>query len=170
MVARRHCWTKPAWRPWRWRWRGCRRTAIRGQQPQIRTALSLRLRPASGEVEWWLASTVNLALFQAILDAFATRLGAGNDKSIVLALDNAGWHVSDKLKIPDGLWLCLQPPYSPELQPAERLGPLADEAVANKPLESLEELGETLERPRLARADQPAIVSANTPFHWWPAE
>jgi hypothetical protein len=128
------------------------------------------VRPVSGEVEWWLASTVNLALFQAILDAFATRLGAGKDKSIILALDNAGWHASDKLKIPDGLWLCFQPPYSPELQPAERLWPLADEAVANKPFDSLEELGETLERRCAALADQPAIVKANTLFHWWPAE
>jgi len=128
------------------------------------------VRPATGAVEWWLASTVNVALFQSILDALATATGAGKRVSIVLVVDNAGWHVSDKLKLPDGLRLCFLPPYSPELQPAERLWPLTDEAVANKPYESLDELGETLGRRCLALAEQPALIKANTHFHWWPAE
>jgi transposase len=40
---------------------------------------------------------------------------------VVLVLDNAGWHSSDKLVAPEGLMLAFLPPYSPELQPAERL-------------------------------------------------
>jgi hypothetical protein len=30
-------------------------------------------------------------------------VGAGRDKLVVLVLDNAGWHISDKLKLPDGM-------------------------------------------------------------------
>jgi|TARA_Y100000310_G_scaffold334468_1_gene414337 transposase len=128
------------------------------------------VRPASGAVEWWLASTVNIALFQSILDAFAKAMGAGKRASIVLVLDNAGWHASEKLTLPDGLRLCFLPPYSPELQPAERLWPLTDETVANKSFETLEELGETLAQRCLAVADQPAIIKGTTHFHWWTAE
>ncbi len=128
------------------------------------------VRPATGAVEWWLANTVNIALFQAILDAFATASGAGKRASIVLVIDNAGWHVSNKLKLAHGLRLCFLPPYSPELQPAERLWPLTDEAVANTPFESLEKLGETLGRRCLALAEQPALIKAYTNFHWWTAE
>ncbi len=79
------------------------------------------VHPASGEVEWWLANSVGVALFQAVLDAFADSVGAGGDKIVVIVLDNAGWHVSKKLRVPDGIRLCFLPPYTPELQPAERL-------------------------------------------------
>jgi transposase len=39
----------------------------------------------------------------------------------VLVLDNAGWHGSGNLVIPANLTLLHLPPYSPELQPVERL-------------------------------------------------
>ncbi|MBD2543030.1 hypothetical protein H6G72_04010 [Planktothricoides sp. FACHB-1370] len=39
----------------------------------------------------------------------------------MLAVDQAGWHRSQDLEIPVGLHLIFLPPYSPELQPAERL-------------------------------------------------
>lgn len=128
------------------------------------------VHPASGAVEWWLASTVGVALFQAVLDAFAQSAGAGADKIIVLLLDNAGWHVSGKLSVPDGIRLCFLPPYTPELQPAERLWPLTDEAVANKPFETIDDLAETLDRRCSALADDPDVVRSNTRFNWWPAE
>ncbi len=121
-------------------------------------------------MEWWVANSVNVALFQAVLDAFARAVGAGPDKAIVLVLDNAGWHVSKKLTMPEGLFLCFLPPYSPELQPAERLWPLTDEAVANKPFETLDDLTDTLDHRCAALSDQPNFIKANTRFHWWPDE
>lgn len=52
------------------------------------------------------------------------------------------------------------PPPSPELQPAERLGPLIDELVANRTFATLDELEAVLgERCRTLRAD-PAPVQA----------
>ena len=39
----------------------------------------------------------------------------------VLALDRAGWHVSDDLVVPANLTLVHLPPYSPELDPVERV-------------------------------------------------
>ena len=40
---------------------------------------------------------------------------------ILLVLDGAGWHKAKELKVPDGIELVPLPPYSPELNPAERL-------------------------------------------------
>lgn len=71
--------------------------------------------------QWWVANSVNVALFQSVLDAFAEATGSGQDKTVVPVPDNAGRHVSGKLKIPDGIHFCFLPPYSPELQSAERL-------------------------------------------------
>lgn len=40
---------------------------------------------------------------------------------VVLVLDQAGWHRSKALKVPDNMTLLPLPPYSPELNPIERL-------------------------------------------------
>ena len=43
------------------------------------------------------------------------------DVHVVLALDNAGWHVAKALNVPANITLLPLPPYSPELNPVERL-------------------------------------------------
>lgn len=43
------------------------------------------------------------------------------DKRIILVLDGAGWHKSKDLLIPNNITLVFLPPYSPELNPVERL-------------------------------------------------
>jgi hypothetical protein len=60
------------------------------------------------------------ALFSALLASFATEIGAGPNKHIILVLDGAGWHVSKDLEVPEGVELMFLPPYSPQIQPAER--------------------------------------------------
>jgi transposase len=39
----------------------------------------------------------------------------------VLLVDQAGWHISPKLKVPDNITLVLLPPRSPELNPMENV-------------------------------------------------
>ena len=39
----------------------------------------------------------------------------------VLIMDQAGWHKAKKLIVPDNITVLYPPPYSPELNPAERL-------------------------------------------------
>jgi transposase len=46
---------------------------------------------------------------------------AGEDVHVVLVLDRAGWHVAKNLKVPHNITLLYLPPYSPELNPVERL-------------------------------------------------
>ena len=38
-----------------------------------------------------------------------------------MVLDGAGWHTSNELAVPDNLSLLRLPPYSPELNPVERV-------------------------------------------------
>ncbi len=40
---------------------------------------------------------------------------------VVLVMDRAGWHRSHELDVPDNITLFHLPPYSPELNPVERL-------------------------------------------------
>ncbi len=88
------------------------------------------MRPASGEVVWVIANAIDAAMFSALLRAFAREIGAGPDKHVILVLDGAGSHVAKDLEVPHGIELMFLPPYSPELQPAEPLWPLTDEALA----------------------------------------
>jgi transposase len=126
------------------------------------------VRPTSGAVEWFLCNAVNAALFAAVLARFAAAVGAGPDKRVILVLDGAGWHASAGLAVPEGVRLEFLPPYSPELQPAERLWPLANEAVANRHFADVAELDAALAERCLALRDQPEVIRASTRFHWWP--
>jgi hypothetical protein len=128
------------------------------------------VRPATGEVFWLLLPTVSAEAFQVALDEFARAVGASASKRILLVVDGAGWHVAKDVHIPDGLRLIFQPAYSPEVQPAERLWPLLNEALANHPIETMAVLEDLLvERCRYLR-ESPEILRSHTHYHWWPAD
>jgi transposase len=105
-------------------------------------------------VQWLILPEVDTEVFSLSLKHFAKAVGAGPKKRIVLLLDSAGWHRSKALVVPDGIHLVFLPAYSPELQPAEHLWPLVHEAMANRRIETLDELEELLvERCRSLAAD-----------------
>ena len=127
------------------------------------------VHPGTGEVVWFVCTGVDAGLLGAVLAAFAEQVGAGEDKLIVLVLDNAGWHVSGDLVVPPGIELAFLPPYTPELQPAEHLWPLTNEAVANKHFATLADLDAALSERRRTLATTPEVIKAATHFGWWPA-
>lgn len=127
------------------------------------------VRPSTGQVVWFLANAVNTALFNAVLTAFAREVGAGPSKRVMLVLDRAGWHIADSLEVPEGIKLEFLPPYSPELQPAERLWPLTNEPLANQHFDTLADLDDVLADHCCSLADDPDRIRAETLFHWWPA-
>ena len=126
------------------------------------------VHPTSGAVQWFSGSTVGTDLFAEILAGFARAVGAGSKKLVMLVLDGAGWHVSPDLAVPEGIRLVFLPSDSPELQPAEHLWPLTNEAIANKHFGTLDELEETLAARCRVLAAQPGTLKAHTLFHWWP--
>jgi DDE superfamily endonuclease len=83
--------------------------------------LSAFVRPTSGRTVWFLLPTVSIAALTIALAEFARAVRAGQGKHVLLVLDHAGWHVSPQVHVPVGLPLHFLPPYSLELQPAERL-------------------------------------------------
>lgn len=54
------------------------------------------------------------------------------------------------------------------LQPAERLWPLTNEAIANKLFQTLDELEEVLFQRCRALLKQQDLIRGLTCFHWWP--
>jgi len=108
---------------------------------------------------------VNIAWFNAALAEFARTLGASATHRIVLLLDHAGWHRSSNVIVPDGIHLLFLPPYSPELQPAERLWELVDEPVVNRSFDSLDELEDLLVQRCQTLSMMTRQVQERTYFH-----
>jgi transposase len=126
------------------------------------------VRPSSGETFWLLLPQVTTIAYSQALQEFASWVGCGEHKQIILVEDNAGWHTSHKVVVPKGIVRERLPPYSPELQPAERLWPLSNEALVNQHFADLETLSAAqAERCRTIQQQREQIRS-RTNFHWWP--
>lgn len=126
------------------------------------------VHPQTGVTYWFLMPTVRTDVFNQVLAAFAQAVGAGPDKLILLVLDNAGWHTSHDVQIPEGMQLVFLPPHSPELQPAERLWSLTNEPLLNRSCASLDEL-EAIQCQRCrVLCSQSDMIRDLTRYHWWP--
>ena len=126
------------------------------------------VEPQTGETYWWILPRVRTDLFSAVLKDFADHFEIGPLKRVILAVDQAGWHTSDKLDVPEGIHLFSLPPYSPELQPAERLWPLVNEVLANQVFDSILEVEKQVEQRCLDLINQTDLIRGITFFHWWP--
>lgn len=106
----------------------------------------------------------------AILTLFAQEVGAGPSRRVVLVLDGAGWHKAKNLVIPEGIHIVFLPPYSPELQPAERIWPVIGEATANRSFPTIDALVKVIEERLLYIDKARERIHALTHYHWWPAD
>ena len=75
--------------------------------------------PLSGDSLAWLMPTVNTGLMSLYLEHLGRHVGPA--RHVVLVLDQAGWHVAKDLRVPVNITLLFLPPYSPELNPIERV-------------------------------------------------
>lgn len=128
------------------------------------------VHPRTGRVVWLLLPKMNAQMMSIALQRFAEEVGAGEQKQVVLLLDGAPSHTANNLRIPKGIHLVFQPPYSPEVQPAEHLWPFLRESVANKAFDSIDELEEALIRRCKQLDRQPEVIRGSTCFHWWPRD
>lgn len=85
---------------------------------------------------------MNIELFNQVLTDLAKEFRVGKEQRIILAIDQAGWHTSKQVQVPEGWHLEFIPTHSPELQPAERLWPIVNEPIANRSFQDLDELEE----------------------------
>jgi hypothetical protein len=68
-----------------------------------------------------------------------------SDYFILMLVDQATWHTSEKLAVPENIRLIKLPPRSPELNPAEHIWEeLREKHFANKALQDLDEVEDNL--------------------------
>lgn len=79
----------------------------------------------------------NAEVFQLFLNEFSNQ----NPKELkVMVVDNAAFHKAKKLKIPKNIILLFQPPYTPELNPAEQIWAWYKRDFTNKVFHSIPQI------------------------------
>jgi transposase len=124
------------------------------------------VKPKTGDTLWYLIPRVNTKWLNLVYESFARDAGISETQKVLLIEDNAGWHRSQKCKIPEGLFIDFLPPYSPELQPAEKLWTLVDEPLVNKCFETIDEIEEILVRRCNILSEMREEIRSLTYYHW----
>ncbi|QYK48957.1 MAG: IS630 family transposase [Phycisphaeraceae bacterium] len=101
-----------------WAKRGSRPTAVKQTRYEW-VYLYAAVEPATGHSVALQAPHVNTDTMNVFLKMLSEELAA--DEHAILIMDQAGWHKSRRLKLPENITTLLLPPYSPELNPVERL-------------------------------------------------
>lgn len=104
--------------------------------------LSVALNPRTGEFFALILPDMRVESFQAFLDEFSKFIG---QKTVArLITDGAAAHRSTRLEISQELTIEHLPPYSPELNPVERLFKELRQELKNRVFESLREVEEAV--------------------------
>lgn len=101
-----------------WAPKGSRPTAVKQTRYEW-VYLYAAVEPASGASVALQAPLVNTGTFNVFLGMLSEELGPKDHA--VLIMDQAGWHKAKALIVPANITVLYLPPYSPELNPVERL-------------------------------------------------
>jgi hypothetical protein len=147
--------------------------AMRGKRPLVKhwtryqwSYVYVFVCPCTGESYFLILPSVNIALMTLALQEFMRDVNPLGDQIIVLMLDNAAWHSSQKVVVPENLVLLPIPPYSPQLSPAETIVPLVREVAANRVFADLDTLEDTLAERCAYLMRHPDVVRGRAGFSW----
>jgi transposase len=93
--------------------------------------------PINGNSFVWEINGVNTDIFESYLKEFSQF--KPNEYKIVV-IDNAGFHSTKNIEVPDNIFLLRIPPYAPELNPCEQVWQYIKNRYKNKRFESMEKL------------------------------
>jgi len=147
----RSCWSPPGVRP---------------QAPAqvVREAVYAfaAVAPSLGKICSLILPTVNTEMMSLFLQHVSQTF---SDYFLVIQLDQAGWHLSRSLIIPENIRLIKQPPYSPELNPVEHIwDEIREKYFHNRTFTSLDALTDTLCSALNMLAHDPERVISMTNF------
>lgn len=135
-----------------------RRITRRGVKPRVSVQWPFKafytygiVEPLTGEVMIRPFERVNALCFQQFLNDFASQYP---DDFHVVQVDNARSHCANTLVMPDNVMILYQPPYSPEVNAAERLWQWSKGETANQIFADLETLKETVKSLFLSKPKQ----------------
>ena len=99
------------------------------------------VEPLTGKSFFWEFTHLNSVCFEIFLELFSETYP---NELHLIQLDNGGLHKALSLNIPENIILLFQPPYSPQVNPLERLWQALKEHFKWINYESVEELQEDI--------------------------
>ena len=100
------------------------------------------IAPQLGKMTTLILPYVNLEMMKIFLQEVSKDFG---DYFIIMQVDQASWHISDKLQVPENIRLIPQISHSPELNPVEHLWEaIRENYFYNEVFDSLEKVMDTL--------------------------
>ncbi len=97
--------------------------------------------PINGDSFVWEVDGVNSEIFEAYLKEFSTQKP---EEYKIVVIDNAGFHSTKNIVVPDNIFLLRIPPYNPELNPCEQVWQYIKNRFKNQRFETMEKLSEWL--------------------------
>lgn len=120
--------------------------------------------PEDGALDWMIASKMDTLNMSAFLRHVALK---HSDEFVVMVLDGAPSHRSKELVVPENMALVGLPPYSPELNPAERLwDDIREKEFANRVFDSLGAAIAQVARGLKRLENSPASLQSLTGWEW----
>jgi DDE superfamily endonuclease len=120
------------------------------------------VRPQTGERCCLPLPEVDAACFQAFLAAFGAQL---TGRRVGLVPDGASAHRSGEVRWPAGI--VPLPPYSPELNPAERRFEHLRRRLSNRVFTDLDELAAAITAELSAFWEEPHTLTSLVAYPWW---
>lgn len=118
-----------------------RRTALSYNMGYKNFYLYSSVNPLNGNNFSLILPNVDTINFNVFLEEFAKTL----DKNAIIVVDGASWHRSKALNVPKNIEIIIQPPYSPEINPVEKLWQyIKRHTIKNKLFTNLEIIEEAL--------------------------
>lgn len=118
--------------------------------------------PINGDSFVWEINGVDTMIFQAYLESFS-KYKPKEFKIVVI--DNAGFHSTKNIKIPENIYLLRIPPYSPELNPCEQVWQYIKNRYKNQRFNSMKELKDWLHNT-VNNMSQKTIKSITSNHHY----
>jgi len=88
-------------------------------------------------------------------------------KTVIMFLDQAGWHRANELNIPQNIRISFLPAYSPELNPAEHIwDELREKWFHNYTFDSIDAVEDRLVEGLLSLENNKPLIKSMTAFNW----
>ena len=145
--------------------------APRGTRPRVGSQIireytyaHAAVSPVDGVMDSLILPEVNTSVFELFLREVSSR---HLSEYIVMSMDGASWHKTNKLELPDNMKILFIPPYSPELNPTEHLWDcLRENLFPNKTFKDMDAVENTLVDALVALENDRNRVKGLTGFKW----
>lgn len=118
--------------------------------------------PITGDSFYWETPLVSNAIFENYLKDFSRQ----NPRELkIIIIDNAGFHASQNITIPDNVRLIRIPPYAPELNPAEKVWQWMKDRVAMKLFKDVKTLQDEI--TEMVNLLNPEIIKSITGYEFY---